>query len=508
MPCEHRLHPSSLLFQLASQVRALAIPVLVLLVGAGNVQFGWQVWLVVLLVPYTGFALARYVSFRYRYEPHEMVIRTGIFFRNERHVPYARIQNVDAVQNVLHRMLGVVEVRVQTAGGQEPEATLSVLPVAAYEEMRRRVAEGRGLAAPEGAGVEGARAGAAAGPAGRTLLALPPRELVLHGIIENRGLVVVAAAFGLVWELGLGDSLAAWAFGEATTGRDVLRHAARSVFGTAALAVHRVVLLAGAFGALLLVTRVLSMAWALLRLYGFRLSRVGDDLRVSFGLVTRVIATIPLRRIQTLTVRDTPLSRLFGRASVRVETAGGQAGEGHSAQREWLAPILRREAVPRLLAEIVPGVAMEEVEWHRAPPRAFRRAIKPPAALACAIAIGLVPLLHWWSLAVLPMLLGWAYLDARLTVARLGWAVAEGAVLFRSGWVRRQVSVARFTKIQAVSLHESPFDRRHGMARVRVDTAGAGGTSHRVDIPYLPRETARALRETLARRAAETAFQW
>jgi membrane protein YdbS with pleckstrin-like domain len=45
-------------------------------------------------------------------------------------------------------------------------------------------------------------------------------------------------------------------------------------------------------------------------------------------------------------------------------------------------------------------------------------------------------------------------------------------------------------KIQAVSRYESPFDRRAAMARVRVDTAGAGERSHRIDIPYLAREVA------------------
>lgn len=63
----------------------------------------------------------------------------SILFRNERHVPYARIQNLHAVQNVFHRLWKVVEVRVETGGADEPEATMSVLPVSAYEEMRRRV---------------------------------------------------------------------------------------------------------------------------------------------------------------------------------------------------------------------------------------------------------------------------------------------------------------------------------------------------------------------------------
>jgi membrane protein YdbS with pleckstrin-like domain len=57
-------------------------------------------------------------------------------------------------------------------------------------------------------------------------------------------------------------------------------------------------------------------------------------------------------------------------------------------------------------------------------------------------------------------------------------------------------------------MHESPFDRRAAMARVRVDTAGAGATAHRVDIPYLSREAARELFDLLSLQAARTAFRW
>ena len=81
----------------------------------------------------------RYVSFRLRYEDHELVIRSGLIFRNERHIPFSRIQNVDAIQNPFHRLFGVVEVRVETGGGKEEEARLSVLSLAAFEEMRQRV---------------------------------------------------------------------------------------------------------------------------------------------------------------------------------------------------------------------------------------------------------------------------------------------------------------------------------------------------------------------------------
>ena len=80
--------------------------------------------------------------------------------------------------------------------------------------------------------------------------------------------------------------------------------------------------------------------------------------------------------------------------------------------------------------------------------------------------------------------------------------------MMKSGWIWQATTLARVNKIQAVSMYQSPFDRRAAMARVRVDTAGSGAIAHRVDIPYLDREIAGALAQRLAAAAANTSFRW
>jgi putative membrane protein len=99
-------------------------------------------------------------------------------------------------------------------------------------------------------------------------------------------------------------------------------------------------------------------------------------------------------------------------------------------------------------------------------------------------------------------------MEARLRIAHLGWALGDRAVMFRSGWLVREITIARFAKIQVVTLAESPFDRRYEMASVRIDTAGVANLSHRVDIPYLSRNTAGALYHALTLEAARTTFRW
>jgi putative membrane protein len=518
MPSEQRLHPASILFAFGDSLKRYALPGLLVLVtargssGGPDSSFGymprnWELWLMLLLIPSAVLAIARYLSFRIRYEGSELVIRSGFLFRNERHVPYARIQNLDAVQNIVHRALDVVDVRVETGGGREPEARISVLPAAAFTEMRRRVFEGReaAVAADVAAG-----AAAEAPPAdSRTLLHLPLRELLLFGFLENRGLVVIGAAYGVAWELGLLEGLWGGIFDNGSfmpyavsTGlvEALMRGGPLSLAGIA-------VWLAGLAG-LLIAVRVISMAWAATRLYDFHLTRAGEDLQTRFGLLTRVATTIPLRRVQTMTVRQGPLHRLVKRLSVQVETAGGgQPGAGGGkGEREWLAPLIHEEELPGLVREVLPELDVTALAWQRLHPRAFRRAVKPRIAGVVALTAALAAPFEWWALGVLPLTLSWAILAARKHVDHLGWASTDHAVAFRSGWLWRSVTMARVAKIQAVTQLESPFDRRAAMARIRVDTAGGGERSHRVDIPYLARDVARALHHRLAAQAAGTAF--
>ncbi len=531
MPSDHRLHPSSVFFALASSLRAFLLPAVVLILTSGRSTptspypgwgpagwmnqwmpgdfeiANWQFWALLFLIPSTLAALARYFSFRLHYEGTELVIRSGILFRNERHVPYARIQNLDAVRNVAHRLLGVAEVRVETGGGKTPEATISVLHETIFEEMRRRVFAGRAFQHA----IEPSPDDATVTPPSesRTLLHLPLSELVLNGLLDNRGMFVIAALYGVLWESGLQnivwDRLGNW------YGPGLLRDTALSIVEGHVPSLARIAILLAGIGGLLLLVRVLSMAWSVLRLHDFRLTRVDDDLRAEYGLTTRITATIPLKRVQSLTVSETPLQRLVERMSVRVETAGGHGSphDGQSKQpRERLAPIIRAAAVPALVREVLPAADLDTLEWQPLHPRAFRRTVKPGVIVS---ALATIPFMYWFGWAgvvVLPPALTWMLIVGWMHVRHTRWASTEEVLAHRSGWLWRSITIVPAAKVQTVGFVESPFDRRAAMAGVRVDTAGSAGPTHRISIPYLARETAAALYERLAAQTAQTAFRW
>ena len=521
MTSEHRLHPASFIFTIGARLRQQALPLIVVLFSAGTAGLGWQLWFLAALVPFTLFAIVRTMTFRYRFDEHELVILTGVIARNERHVPYTRIQNVDGVQTVFHRLLHVVDVKVQTAGGNEPEATMSVLPVAAFEHMRRRVFEGRRQAQLEPTTESGGAVEVPAVAPARLLLALSPRDLLTYGFVEGRGMVVIAAVFGLVWEFGMADSFMP-SFPDfidervlndekalpRSRGRGIFRTLAQAIYTRAEHLFASALVAALAILALLVLVRLLSMLWATIRLHGFRLTREGQDLRTEYGLLTRVAATIPLRRIQTLTLHEGPLHRLVGRISARVDTAGGEAGQHAPPDRHWLAPIVERRALPALLAQVVPFLSMDQLEWQPVHPGAVRRILKESLVFSLFVCLPLVWWLGWRGFGALLVLVPWSIVNARWSAAALGWTVTDELIAFRSGWFWRQTTVAPFARVQAVTLRESPFDRRNHMAGVRVDTAGAGDLSHRVAIPYLARADAERLWRHVSHEAAGRSFRW
>lgn len=490
-----RLHPLSFVFLILGSLKGLLFPAaFVLFTARGS---SWDVWALWFSIPAAVYALFRYFTTRYAFADDELVIRTGLFFKNERHIRYSRIQNIETIQNPLHRALGVAEVRVETGGGTEQEARLRVLSLEAVDVMRRRVFEGkrRGADAPDEASVPTNTPVEAP----RVLVRLGLRDLAIFGLVQNRGGLVVAAALGVLWEANILDTNVAGS----SNIRRLVRYAIDAGWfhdrGVAVIAT-----LVGIFLAFLLVVRVLSIGWAIVRLYDFTLTRSGDELRTTCGLITKVHAVIPLRRVQLVTMRQAPLQRAFDRVELRVQTAGGD--KDATPSREWLAPMLRRDVVDALLADVIPGPGFDAMEWRPVDARAAQRELRMYLrllAVPALIAAWVAPVVTFVAVLVLATL---AVFAARGRARSFGYALAGDRVACRGGWLWRSASLARFAKVQVVTIGESPFDRRWKMANVGADTAGGG--AHRIAIPYLAAAEARAVFEELGARVNPTAFRW
>lgn len=493
---DRKLHPYSWVFNAVAQVRALFVPLLVAAIAGSRRDV--SLWVPALaLVPVIGIALWRQWIYRYGFSPDGLVIHEGLFFRNVRTIDYARIENVDTERGLLHRLLNVADVRVETSTGGSAEARIRVLGLDAVEDMRTRIFARRAAHADAGADVaaddgDGAGTRSATSIPEETLLALAPGELVRFGLIDNRGMILVAAALGILGQGGFFENM------QRSEAFDWL-----PLRELASAGLLRQVLLAAATGAVLIMaTRVLSVILALTMLYGFRLTRAGSDLHTRYGLLTRISRTLRRPRIQAVHQTTTMLHRLFKRASLRVDLAGGLAADANAERQGrrgtwnelWLTPLCLQDDAERLIRVALPQARTTGIEWQRLAPRARWRIFRVRSLLwLVAAPLPAIWLTGWWAATIVPAVLSLIWLHAHLYVQHTGWALDEDFFLLKRGWWTRRLAVVRRDRIQSVRLRDSPFDRRYAMTRLSVDNAGTAAVSHRVALPYLDRRTAEQL---------------
>ena len=99
-----------------------------------NGQFGMWTLLLVLLIAVLISALSAvwgvltWRATTYRVSGGAFHLKRGVLQKSERSLPLERIQSVNTVQGIVQRLFGVVEVRVEAAGGgEEPEISLPAL---------------------------------------------------------------------------------------------------------------------------------------------------------------------------------------------------------------------------------------------------------------------------------------------------------------------------------------------------------------------------------------------
>ncbi|MBS3957884.1 MAG: PH domain-containing protein [Xanthomonadaceae bacterium] len=479
-----RLHPLSWLFILLQQLGQFALPIVLLLISGRGEQNPAELVGLAGIGVLAVVAVWRYFTYRYGFVGRALVIRSGLLERNLRLIPFDRVQNVTLHQNLLHRLAGVAEVQLESAGGGigETEARMQVLRLAQAHALEALVRAGA---------AEAGRAGdaTAEAPAASRWLHLPTSELVRLGLISNRGMLVVAAVFGLLSQAG------ERVLGEASetlleAGRQGLALAEGWQPGPLTWTLGGLALLL----VLLALLRLFSVLLAIVQFHDFQLWAGERELRVERGLLSRIRSHLPKRRIQAYSLRESLLHRWFGRQSLRIDRASVEV-PGETSLRD-LVPLAPPALMADLLGRLLPGATWPPGRWHRLHPRAWWRVFAPAAlglfALSAALAAWRGPEAGWLLL-LLPLLALRAVLWARYSA----WSLEQGLFSFRQGWLDRRWRFVETGKIHVVALHENPFDRRHGMASVQVDTQGASPLEPALFVPYLPAAEARALAEAL-----------
>ncbi|NQU36328.1 MAG: PH domain-containing protein [Actinobacteria bacterium] len=351
----------------------------------------------------------------------DLRIDDGVLNRNERKVQLSRLQAVDVEQPILARLVGLAVVRIDVAGGADSKVAMAYLTLAQAEEMRAEL-----LA--RSAGVHGHDEGAIA----------TPEELI--ATVETNDLVV---------------SL-------------LLRTVTFGLFVLTAVVIFFIFTTEGAGGLLLLPVTggipLLMVVSEFMALYGFTVARAKDGVRLRRGLLQKTAQTVPHGRVAAVDIVEPLLWRSRGWVRIRLTVAGvassGDGGDQASLASTTLIPVATHELAEEVLAQVLPGVNVADIELTAAPKRAKWRA----------------PIQH----------------------SQLAYGSNELVFVTRRGFFTRHLSIVPHARTQSVSLQQGPFQRKLGLSSLRVDVAPGPVL---VEALYFPVEQMRALADQQADRA-------
>ncbi len=441
------------------------LPVLIgLFLASTATERGTYFQLLIVIVPIT-IGIVRYATTRYRIEGDRVELQRGLISTHLATTALDRVRTVDLTASPIHRLLGLVTVRIGT-GTSEDDFDLDGLSAERARALRQRLLTSiaHAPAATDGEGtVQG----------GERVVARFEAGWLRFAPFTSAGFVLAAGVIGVGSQVldGLG----------VFSGIEIDDDQIDQAVSAAALV---------AIPALLVVVAVMAAVFAVLGYLvsngNFALSHTTPDgsWHVRRGLLTTRETSLDDDRLRGAAIGEPWGLRLVRGGRLNAIVTGLNRNESGSAT---LLPPTPRDLVDRVAAEVVgtaePVHAPLRDHGPRARARRYVRALLPAvivAAAVVAIAVGV----DWaWIavLAVLPLLLG-----VGLAVDRarsLGHTLVDGWFVARSGSLTRKRELLAADAIIGWNLRSTWFQRRAGLTTLTATTAGGSQSVTALDVP-------------------------
>lgn len=483
---ERRLHPLTLLLNLARQAPQAVIGLIALRLSGPDEIRGWVALIAfVAISAMFGSVFWKWWRFSYRLDPEELRITSGIVSRNVRSIPYERIQDVNLEQGLLARMLGMARVRLETgSSGSGDEGVLDSVDLAEAARLRDvirlRKAVQAGTAAP--AGIE-ARHAPVIIDDGVPVFAMDAHRVLMAGVF-NFSLVffaLVGAVFNNLDFLIPNDLL--------DPGHVVEALGLDQLFNALDLISQIIGIIAALLG-LIVIGVIGGIIRAALREHGFRLDRTETGFRRRRGLITLTDVVMPLHRIQAAVIRTGPIRRRLGWFELKVQSL---ASDSDKESDHSIAPLAREDEVRTLLHET-------RIRWDINENTMF--GVDPAmwwVPLVFALPVPIIGITIAATLATPWIALAYLLLPIVPLVSWLHWrahrfALAGDQLYVRDGFWAQRLTLLPLRRVQSVDIKQSAVSRFIGLAQVEI---GVAGRSDAVTVQAIPLDDAIALRERL-----------
>ncbi|MBP3040195.1 PH domain-containing protein [Bacillaceae bacterium Marseille-Q3522] len=454
-----RLHPISACMKFITQLKDIIIPFFIFLFMGNKADNSYIILIgtVIFLLINIGSSFLSWLFFTYRIEENELRIEQGVLMKKKRYIPFEKVQSLDVSEGIFHRPFGLVKMKIETAGGALPTEGAEAVFTAITKTEANRIqaaftAAKKAETIPEDVVQEEKKR--------NHLYKMNLPELFLLSLTSGGAGVVISAVVAFVFQFD-----------------EILPY--DSIFnGFESFLKNGVLFITIAIFLLFLFAWLIAFVGTMLKYANFTVVIDEKDLIISRGLIEKRQFTIPLKRIQAIRITENLIRQPLGFASVFVESAGGSEKETESAQA-LVIPIMKKKKIPALLANAFADFSFEGTA-KPAPKRALRRYVFrntflwiPLSILACIL------FQPWGYFSILFVIL--SFIWGCFEYKEAGWCLTGSQLMLQYRAIVKQTVFLKKNKIQSLSLQETCFQKRKGLATIRaVADSGAGSTGGKV----------------------------
>ena len=221
---------------------------------------------------------------------------------------------------------------------------------------------------------------------------------------------------------------------------------------------------------------VLAFFWTMIKYANFTVTKTGEDLVISRGLIEKRKITVPIKRIQSIRITQNLLRQPLGYGTVFLENAGGSR-ENNELASVIVLPIAKRKMISAILRPCLPDYNLE-APLRPAPKRALKRYLL--RGWLAALPIIFIPafLLRPWGWLLFLILLPVTILHF-LGYRDAGWTISGEQLSLQFRQLNKNIVYMKKRKLQTVRINESFFQKKKKLATlsaiVKSGNGGAGG---------------------------------
>lgn len=376
-----------------------------------------------------------------------LVLKSGVYRTLQRSIPISNITTLDAHQNWLYRLLGIMKVSIQTSDSNEDADARLVISSKKYEAFTSYIRQKSNLI----------------------------REEELTGnttTISIKGIFMLSISSNLFW-LGIPFVLTALQYINKFTSQtsDELDLTIEGTFETFDELLHLFSSNIGQFlldlitviGGCALLSWLLSVVLIMVRYHGWNVSRHENTIAINYGLFEKRKIQILVTKIQSVRIKEQPLSRWFGYASIWIDCVG----YGGDFKTKILIPSLQKNELRPILHRLLPEFQIAEPKGEKRKRRAIIYSMLYPFGyllLGMAVASMFVPELWFIVLLVAAIMLYRAFITSRSK-----WGIVNNQlVIVKAGLTTTSIFVLR-KAIEALIVTENRMQRQLGLRTLEVE---------------------------------------